>query len=516
MKCLVAVSCLLAAVAATPLFGTEQCANGPGVWCENIRTASQCDAVKHCQQTVWNKPMVNSAPCEFCKEVVTIVKNIVNNNATQTEILSYLNKACEFIPDPGMASECKQLVDQYYQLVLNIILEELDNPSVACSAIGLCKSLQQHLASLKQPQQLLTNEIPEDDLSKMVYPFLANIPLLLNPQDKTTQTPKNGDVCKDCLQLVTDVQNSLKSNSSFSKMLIENALKQCDRLGGGLSEECKTYINQYSDLFFQMMIQVPAEQLCTGLGLCAQKKSTPMLEIVPAKALVPAMTLQPAAKLSETPVAVNPVCEVCQLAMQELESLLDNNRTRENIKEALKKVCYIVPSKYRQQCDDIIDAYCDTIITLLEQEVSPKDICMAIGCCSLRQPHVVKLVPEHVQTGQYCSVCKMIVNYVDKMLQKNVTQSKIKTALQMVCNFLPDSIVDECHTLVSTYESLFISLILEAMEPNFVCMKMQLCSNQKPLLGTDKCMWGPSYWCQDLETAGNCNAIEHCKRHVWN
>lgn len=47
-------------VAATPLFGTEQCANGPGVWCVNIRTASQCGAVKHCQQTIWNKPVVVS------------------------------------------------------------------------------------------------------------------------------------------------------------------------------------------------------------------------------------------------------------------------------------------------------------------------------------------------------------------------------------------------------------------------------------------------------------------------
>ncbi|XP_063817383.1 prosaposin isoform X2 [Pseudophryne corroboree] len=515
MKLLVVVSCLFAAVAATPLFGTEQCANGPGVWCVNIRTASQCGAVEHCRQTVWNKPMLKSVPCDLCKEVVDVVRKFVSDNATQSEILSYLNKACEFIPDEAISSECKQLVDQYYPLVLNIIVEEL-NPSVACAAIGLCKSLQQHLASLKQPQQLLTNEIPEEDLSKMVYPFLANVPLLRFPQDKTTPEPKNADICKDCLQLVTDVQDSLKGNSSFCKMLIDNALRQCDQLGGVLSEECKTYINQYAQLAIQLVIQMPAQQICSGAGLCSQKKNTPLLEITPAKALVPAMKLQPAVKISQSPVAVNPMCEVCQLMVQELETLLDNNRTRENLKEALKKVCNLVPSKYRQQCDSIIDTYCDAIIELLENEVSPKQICGTLGLCSVRLHRVVALNPVHVQSGNYCSLCKMIIQYLDTILQKNATEIRIKNALEIVCNFLPDDLVAECNELVSTYEPMFIQLVLQALEPNFVCTKMDLCPNQKPLLGAEKCMWGPSYWCKDLETAANCNAIEHCKRHVWN
>lgn len=36
--------------------------------------------------------------------------------------------------------------------------------------------------------------------------------------------------------------------------------------------------------------------------------------------------------------------------------------------------------------------------------------------------------------------------------------------------------------------------------------KLNLCPNApKPLLGSEKCMWGPSYWCKDMETAGSCN-----------
>ncbi|XP_075113832.1 prosaposin isoform X2 [Leptodactylus fuscus] len=476
MKLLIVVSCLVFAVAAKPLLGTEQCAGGPGVWCVNIRTASQCGAVKHCQQNVWNKPVLKSVPCDLCKEVMTIVENFLKDNETQTEILEYLDKACEVIlPDPAMASECKELVGEYYLILLNIIVEELGNPSVACSTLHLCTSLQQHLASIKQTQ-LLSNEIPE-----MVYPFMANLPLLLTPQNKPREEPKNVDVCKDCLQLFNDIQELLKSNSSFSKMLIENALKQCDQLGGGLSEMCKNYVNQYADIFLQMMIQVPSQQICCEAGLCAQGKSAPMLEITPAKVIVPAAKLQPAVQVTEKTENV-PVCEVCQVVMSQMESLLEKNSSKERIKDALDK------------------------------ELPPKQICTILGLCPSRQPKKVKLTAEHIQSGAACQVCKMIVKHMDQLLMKNVTQENIKRALQVVCNYLPESMADECCSIVDEYEGLFIQLLLQALDSTFVCKKLQLCPNaQKPLLGSEKCMWGPSYWCKDMETAGSCNNVEVCK-----
>lgn len=51
--------------AATPLLGTEQCARGPQYWCQNVKTASQCGAVPHCQQNVWNKPQMVRITLEF-------------------------------------------------------------------------------------------------------------------------------------------------------------------------------------------------------------------------------------------------------------------------------------------------------------------------------------------------------------------------------------------------------------------------------------------------------------------
>lgn len=54
------------AAVATPLLGTEQCARGPPYWCQNVKTASRCGAVSHCQQNVWNKPQMVRHTALFC------------------------------------------------------------------------------------------------------------------------------------------------------------------------------------------------------------------------------------------------------------------------------------------------------------------------------------------------------------------------------------------------------------------------------------------------------------------
>lgn len=43
----------------------------------------------------------------------------------QAEILGYLEKACQIIPDESLAAECKEMVDNYYPVIMGIIKGEL-------------------------------------------------------------------------------------------------------------------------------------------------------------------------------------------------------------------------------------------------------------------------------------------------------------------------------------------------------------------------------------------------------
>nr|XP_023678362.1 prosaposin isoform X1 [Paramormyrops kingsleyae] len=515
---------------ATPILGTEQCARGPPYWCQNVKTASICGAVVHCQQNVWSKPQVKSVPCDLCKEVVTVVGQLLKDNATQAEILDYMEKACQLIPEESLSSECKEMVDNYYPILINIITGELDDPGMACAALGLCRSEQKALAE----SQLLSNEIPQVDFPEGVSPFLLNVPQLLYPQETPKQEapkPENGDVCQDCVQFITDAQSQAKANSSFIDSLIAQIEKQCDLLGPGISDMCKTYVAQYGPLVFQqlMSMEQQAKDICSRAGFCS---SVPMEKLVASK-LIPAAKVFPAIKL-EQPIEIKPMalkpamkmvraretpqCVVCEFVMKEVESLLQDDRTEKSVINAVEKVCSILPSTISVQCKDLIEAYGQAIIDLLVQEANPKTICTVLGLCKgASRAYIPEMDKAQFEAGGFCDVCKMAVRYIDGLLEQNATEADIEEAVKKVCNFLPDAYKQECDQLVEQYEPELVQLLLQMMDPDFVCTKVGACPGAlKKLLGTEQCSWGPAFWCKNMDTAYRCNAVEHCKRHVWN
>ncbi|XP_059374089.1 prosaposin-like [Carassius carassius] len=509
---------------ASPLLGTEQCVRGPPYWCQNAKTASLCGAVQHCQQSVWSKPQMKSVPCDLCKEVLMVVEQLLKDNATESELLGYLEKTCQLIPDEGMADQCKEIVENYFPVLMDIIQGELDDPGVVCGALGLCVS--QQAALVKAP--LMSNEIPQVDLNQRVNPFLINIPRLLYPQEKTRETPEqtDRDVCQDCVMLISDTQEEAKANSSFINSFLTRLESQCELLGPGMSDMCKQYISQYGPLVFQQLMSMQAKDICSRVGFCPpQKKSVHMEKLLPAKS-IPAVKMFPATKL-ETPVKTKPAknlvqirgspqCALCEFVMKKVEEMIKDRTSEGEIVQAVEKVCNFLPSTLTAQCKDLIETYGKAIIELLVQEADPKTVCSFLGLCS-GISHVSVMDKQRFEAGDFCDVCKMAVRYVDGILEQNATQAEIEDALMKVCNFLPEAFRDECHQLIEQYEPLLVQLLLQTLDPDFVCMKLGACPEAvQRLLGLQQCSWGPAYWCKNVETASRCNALDHCRRHVWN
>ncbi|KAL0983714.1 hypothetical protein UPYG_G00131710 [Umbra pygmaea] len=473
------------AAVASPLLGTEQCARGPPYWCQNVKTASACGAVVHCQQNVWNQPQMKSS-----------------------EVLGYLEKSCTLIPDKSLSTECKSMVDDYYPILMGIITGELEDPAVVCGAMGLCSSQQAALARLQAQINsnniVQSNEVPEVDLAQSVSPFLLNIPGLLYPQaaeNSHQEAPKQGgDVCEDCVKFITDTQAEAKSNTTFVNSLIEQIQTQCDLLGPGISDLCKQYVSQYAPLIVIQLMSMQPKDICARAGFCTAelKASVPMLSLVPAKTM-PAIKLVPAAKMEVAKPAKN---------MDE--------KTAQAIEHALEKVCYILPSTLQAQCGDLIEAYGQAIIELLVQEADPKTICTVLALCKDASRAFIPVMDKsRFKVGGFCQVCKMAVNYIDGILEQNSTESEIEDAVRKVCSFLPESVRSECDQLVEQYEPMLVELLLQMMDPDFVCTKLGACPEVRRLLGVEQCSWGPSYWCKNMDTAKRCNAVAHCTRHVW-
>ncbi|XP_052019573.1 prosaposin isoform X2 [Apodemus sylvaticus] len=553
MYALALLASLLATALTSPVQDPRTCSGGSAVLCRDVKTAVDCKAVKHCQQMVWNKPTAKSLPCDICKTVVTEAGDLLKNNATQEEILYYLEKTCGWIHDSSLSASCKEVVDSYLPVILDMIKEEMSNPGQVCSALNLCQSLQEYLAEQTQ-KQLESNKIPEVDMARVVAPFMSNIPLLLYPQDRPRSKPQpqaNEDVCQDCVKLVTDVQTAVRTNSSFVQGLVDHVKEDCDRLGPGVSEICKNYVDQYSEVAVQMMMHMQPKEICVLAGFCDEAKRVPMKTLVPAtqaiKNILPALELMdPYEDLVRAHGVV--ACQACQFVMQKLSELIVNNDTEELLIKGLHKACSLLPAPASVKCQEVVGTFGPSLMDILMHEVSPKFLCGVVSLCSARPelmetlkqpaPAIVSALPKepalseqpklpkesalraHVppqKNGGFCEVCKKLVLYLEHNLEKNSTKEEILAALEKGCSFLPDPYQKQCDDFVAEYEPLLVEILVEVMDPSFVCSKIGVCpSAYKLLLGTEKCVWGPSYWCQNMETAARCNAVEHCKRHVWN
>ncbi|XP_049993919.1 prosaposin isoform X2 [Alexandromys fortis] len=476
MYALAVFASLLVAALTSPVQDPKICAGGSAVLCRDLKTAVDCGALKHCQQMVWSKPTAKSLPCDICKTVVTEAGNLLKNNSTQEEILRYLEKTCEWIHDSSLSTSCKEAVDSYLPVVLDMIKGEMVNE----------------------------------------------------------------DVCQDCVKMVTDIQTAVRTNATFVQGFVEHVKEECDRLGPGMADMCKNYVDQYSQVAVQMMMHMQPKEICALVGFCDEVKKVPMKTLVPASEAM--KNTFPALELMDSYEAQNIIfCKACHFVMEKLSTLVANNATEGLIIQAVGKACTLLPAPSSTKCTEVVATFGPSLLDILLRQMSSSFVCGAIHLCSgnpdsvetLEQP-AVPIVPAlskqpelpkqpalraHVpqKTGGFCEVCKKLVTYLEHNLEKNSTKEEILAALEKGCSFLPDPYQKECDDFVAEYEPLLVEILVQVMDPSFVCSKIGACpSATKLLLGTEKCVWGPSYWCQNMETAARCNAVDHCKRHVWN
>ena len=67
-------------------------------------------------------------------------------------------------------------------------------------------------------------------------------------------------------------------------------------------------------------------------------------------------------------------CEICEFAIQELDSMLEDKQNEEQIKEAMEAVCSYLPDSIASECKTFMDTYVDTIIDMITNDATPKEV----------------------------------------------------------------------------------------------------------------------------------------------
>ncbi|XP_041089622.1 prosaposin-like [Polyodon spathula] len=337
-------------------------------------------------------------------------------------------------------------------------------------------------------------------------------------QTAWSQQAENNDVCSDCTKIIELMMDMLSNHDTQAR--IKGTLHSvCSQLpGAGLVAECDKLVDSSLPIAIRfIMDHVKPGAVCFALGLCTpQQSGKGMQELLTNEISETGYIVSEQAPLpwpaSQLELQASPQCTLCLLIIRKLEDMLPKERTEDTVVKLLEQICSHLPSEVSQECQDFVDKYGKTVIDFLLSSMAPHTICTLLHLCfGVESP-----VPV-ISTVSDCEVCDSLVSKVKLSLGTNVTAPEYEAVMDAVC-YSYQPAFHECKSFVQSYKHQLLKVLGKPWDSQTTCKQVEACVTVKtvPLLGTKECTWGPSYWCTDMQTAKECNAVEHCQAHVWN
>jgi saposin len=88
--------------------------------------------------------------------------------------------------------------------------------------------------------------------------------------------------------------------------------------------------------------------------------------------------------------------------------------------------------------------------------------------------HLVEAEKPSVSSPQ-CSLCKLVVSYLDLIIQNNKSEAAIEAALEKICTIVPKDKKQECIQFVDKYGTDLVELLEKFSTPDLVCLALGLC-----------------------------------------
>ena len=87
-----------------------------------------------------------------------------------------------------------------------------------------------------------------------------------------------------------------------------------------------------------------------------------------------------------------PGCVICEYVIKELQTIIGQNRTEAEIEHGLEKVCAVLPSAVKDQCDHLVEVYGPAIVEILSRDIDPQDVCTLMQLCGASQDEGIHFI----------------------------------------------------------------------------------------------------------------------------
>jgi len=278
--------------------------------------------------------------CGTCEDVIGFIEGWVESNSTDQEIIQYLDTICTYLQ--GYSTICEAIANQGIEEVISWIKNNEDAETI-CTQLGLCSS---KIKPMKQ------QKISPIIISKLLT--LPTVKITPNYKIKIPVAPQQVDSsveCSGCEEVISVVENWLDTTSNQQEVItavevvctyMPDWTSTCDNI---ISVGVPTVINWIEEYENSTIV-------CGQLELCPLPK-----DFVP-----------------------QDDCTSCSGIVSMVESFVASQSTETDIESYLDVICGLFP-QWTSSCDSIVSTYLPEIITLLEQDQTPQDVCSEIGFC---------------------------------------------------------------------------------------------------------------------------------------
>lgn len=313
------------------------------------------------------------------------------------------------------------------------------------------------------------------DSSEVSDPSLMQLPIERMAPHMLINIGSNKEICEFCEYFLHFVQTELASEKSVErvKAVVEGA---CDRLPATINVQCRDFVDAYGNAFMAILVQeIDPSLVCPGMGFCPSQEVSRILVVG-----------------DDDMLDDKPGCPLCLLAVEQLETIVKDNKTEESVKAALESLCTHLPKSLVGECNNFVDTYSTQLVDMLIADLTPQEVCVYIKLCSATKTAAAQIVSGDILTNelpQYeneqlqknvkedpqCVICEFAMARIDNMLKNNASEEEIKHVVHKVCSYLPKTVVSQCNKFVDQYADLVITLLAQELDPKAVCSELKLC-----------------------------------------
>ncbi|XP_029768401.1 prosaposin-like [Terrapene carolina triunguis] len=245
------------------------------------------------------------------------------------------------------------------------------------------------------------------------------------------------------------------------------------------------------------------------------------------------------------------MCADCGQIVTILTRMAKDSAFKDSIQKYLTHECTLLPlHTLVPHCQKVVDTYFTLFIACLEGQIKPASICGRLGLCptdpsqdqsqhkcvlqllqglrldlpdgqtqraltlTFNHEGEPPLVPLLAQSAE-CQACVAVMGLAKSTVQANSTVADVEAALLGACSSAHLG-WQECKSFMEWHWPRLLTLLPKAWDPQSMCQELGVCeAGTGPAPGAEGCTLGPAYWCSSLETAEQCQAVQHCQAHGW-